>query len=170
MPCGVEALQLYFNGGNLRRVQEVTQLRVTNQVTQLRLIDRQRLRAAFGQRRVTVVEEIGDVPEHQRCGKRRWGVGVHHRQRDCALPQLQQGVHQCRHVEDVPQAFAVRLEQHGKRSKTCGHGEQVAGLFALLPERRAHAGAPFGQQQRPSGVLTEPCRKQRRAPQLPDHQ
>ena len=40
--------------------------RVADELTQLRLIDGERLRATLCERRVTVVEEVGDVTEEQR--------------------------------------------------------------------------------------------------------
>ena len=52
-------------------VEQLAQLGVADQLAQLRLIDRQRLRPALGERRVAVVEEARDVAEEQRRGKRR---------------------------------------------------------------------------------------------------
>ena len=56
----------------LRVAKQLAQLRVAKQLAQLSLVHGQRLRAAFGERRVAVVQETCDVAEEQRGGKRRW--------------------------------------------------------------------------------------------------
>ena len=65
----VEVLQLHLHLGQHVRVEELAQLGLAEKLTKLGLIDRQRLRLPFGQRRVAVVDEIRHVAEKQRSGK-----------------------------------------------------------------------------------------------------
>ena len=65
-------------------------------------------------------------------------------------------------VEDVREALAVRLDEDRERAVAAGHGQQVGGPLALLPQRRARAGPAARQQQRPRRVLAEARREQRR--------
>ena len=73
----VELLQLALDVGERVRVEQLAQLGLAEQLPQLRLIDRQRLRAPFRQRRVAVVDVVGDVAEEQRRGERRRRGRVH---------------------------------------------------------------------------------------------
>ena len=67
----IELLQLPLDFGERVGVEQLAQLRFAEQLAQLRLIDRQRLRPAFGERRVAVVDVVGDVAEEQRRRERR---------------------------------------------------------------------------------------------------
>ncbi len=67
----VELLQLPLDFGERVGVEQLAQLRFAEQLAQLRLIDGQRLRAAFGERRIAVVDVVGDVAEQQRRRERR---------------------------------------------------------------------------------------------------
>jgi hypothetical protein len=83
-------------------------------------------------------------------------------------PHVGERPDQRRHVEEIPEALAIGFEQHRKGTVLGRDGQQIGRALALLPERRAHAGAPTGQQQRTGGVLAELRREQRRRAQLPD--
>ena len=61
----VEMLELPLNGVDDRRVEQFAKLRLAQQLAQLRMIDRQGLRAALGQRRITVVQKVRDVAKQQ---------------------------------------------------------------------------------------------------------
>src|SRR3712207_7285231 len=52
-------------------IQQVAEFRRADQLAQLRLIDGQRLRAALGERRITLVDVVRHVIEQQRRGERR---------------------------------------------------------------------------------------------------
>jgi hypothetical protein len=52
-------------------IEQIAQLGVADQIAQLRLIDRQRLGPSFRQRRVAVVNVVGDIAEEQRRRERR---------------------------------------------------------------------------------------------------
>ena len=60
-----EVLQAPLELGECVRVEEIAQFGVAEQLAQLRLIDRQRLRPPLRQRRVAVVDVVGDVAEEQ---------------------------------------------------------------------------------------------------------
>ena len=62
---GREPLQLSLDVVDGVGVEQLAKLGVAQELAELRLVDRQRLRAAFGQRRIAVVEEAGDVAEEQ---------------------------------------------------------------------------------------------------------
>ena len=67
---GIELADLLFDCFDRGAVEQLAQLRVAEQRLQLRVIDRQRLRAAFGQRRVAVIDVVRDVAEQQRRRER----------------------------------------------------------------------------------------------------
>ena len=73
----VEVLQLPLERVDRLRVEQVAQFRLAEQFAELRVIDRERLRAALGERRVAVVQEVGDVAEEQRGGEGRRLARVH---------------------------------------------------------------------------------------------
>ena len=60
-----ERLQLLFDFGNSLSIQKLTQIGIAKQVTQLILIDRQRLSASLSQWRITVIDVIRDIAEEQ---------------------------------------------------------------------------------------------------------
>ena len=140
----IEPLQLALDRVHRLGVEQLAQLRVAEQLAQLRLIDGQRLRAALGQRRVAVVDEAGDVAEEQRRGKRRRRLGIDRRDADLPAADVAERRDERRHVEEVAQALAVGLEQHGKRSVARRDRQQIGGALALLPERRALPGRRLG--------------------------
>ena len=99
----VEMLQLELRLRERLGVEQLAQLRLAEELAELRLIDGQRLRAALGERRVAVVQEVRDVAEqHRRRERRRLGRvgGVH---ADRALADLLRQLDERRHVEHVAQ-------------------------------------------------------------------
>ena len=76
----IEMLQLPLDAIERFGIEQLAQLRVAEQLAQLRLIDRQRLGAPLGQRRIAVVDVVGDVAEEQRRGKRRRRLRIDRRQ------------------------------------------------------------------------------------------
>ena len=67
----VEVLQLQLGLRQRFGVEQLAQLRLAEELAELRLIDGQRLRPPFGERRIAVVEKVGDVTEQDRRGERR---------------------------------------------------------------------------------------------------
>ena len=110
--------------------------------------------------------KLGDVAEEQRRGKRRRRVGIDRGDADLAAADVAERRDERRHVEEIAQALAIGFEQHREGSVARGDGEQVRGALALLPERRAHAGAALRQEQRPRRVLAELRGEERRRPEL----
>ena len=77
-PCG-EVLQLGLGRSDGRRVEQVAQGQASSLAEQLgeqRRVERQGRRLALGQGRVALVEELGDVPEHERTSERRGLLGL----------------------------------------------------------------------------------------------
>ena len=66
-----QQLQFGLDALDAGGVEQIAKLRLADQLAKLRLIHGQRLRAALGQRRVAVVDVVGDVVEEQRRGERR---------------------------------------------------------------------------------------------------
>ena len=166
----VQVLELGLDIGNRIRVQQIAQLDLAEQLAQLRLIDRQCLGAAFGERGIAVVEVVGDVAKQQRRGKRRRHGRVHGRHPDLAPFHPAERFDQRRHVEDVAQTLAVRLEDDRKGPEARRDGEQVGRAFPQLPERAAAARPALGQEQRAARGLAELGREHRRSPELAQHQ
>ena len=162
----LQLLQLGLDVGDRVRVEQVAQLGVAEQLAQLRLIDRQRLRATLGERRVAVVEVVGDVAEEQRRGERRGHGRVDGRDPD--LPPLHpaERLDERRHVEDVAQALAIRLEDDRERPESRRDGEQIGRALALLPQRAAAARPALGQEQRAARRLAELGGEHRRSAEL----
>ncbi len=74
--------------------------------------------------------------------------GLHRVDGDLAPGDAAEHVAEGGQVEDVRQAFAVRLDEDREAPVPAGDAEQVGGALALLPERRPRAGPAARQQQR----------------------
>jgi ClpP class serine protease len=74
--------------GRARRVEQLAQLRVAEQLAQLRLIDRERLRPPFRERRIAVVDVVGDIAEKQRRGERRRRARIERATRSARVDSL----------------------------------------------------------------------------------
>ncbi len=61
-----QMLELRFHFRERVGIEQLAQFRLAEQLLQLRLIDRKRLRAPLRQRRIAVVDVICDVPKEQR--------------------------------------------------------------------------------------------------------
>ena len=147
-------------------IEQFPQVRLAEQLGQQRGVERQRLGAALGERRVALVHERADVAEQQRLAERGRGRRLHLDQPDLAAGQVAHEAGQRGDVEHVLHALPDGL-QHDREGAVPGrHREQVRGPLPLLPERGAPAGLAARQQQRPGGALAEPGREQRRAAQL----
>ena len=149
-PLGGQPLQLGLGARDLGRVEQVAQrqaLAAAEQLGQQGRVERERGRALLGQRRVALVEELGDVAEHQRPGERR-GLGaldVDHRH--LARVEAPHEVGESGHVEDVLDALAHRLQHDRERGVLAGHLEQLGRPLPLLPQRLAPVGAAAGSRR-----------------------
>src|SRR5439155_11588810 len=92
------------------RVEQVAQLLLTEELTQQIAVERERLRAALGRRRVVFVHVRRDVVEEERARERRGRAGLD--LDDIEPPRLdaREERAQRREVEDVLKALAVGLE------------------------------------------------------------
>jgi hypothetical protein len=166
LPVRSQSRDLRLDLGDGVGIEQLAQLGSAEQLGEQRRVERQRLRAAFGQRRVALVQEHADVAEQQRPCERRSGRRLdldqpHPPCRDVAHQTDQPG-----QVEDVLQAFPHRLEHDGEVAVFARHLQQLAGPLALLPQRRSPARVAAGQQQRPGRALAEPGCEQRRTADL----
>ena len=166
----IETLQLALDLFHGVAVQQLAQFGIADELTQLRLVHGERLRPAFGEGRVAVVEKARDVAEEQRGRKRRRLIGIDGGDADGAAADVGERRDERRHVEEIAQTLAIGLEQHRKRAVTRRHRQQIGGTFPLLPERCAHPGPAFGQEQRARRILAKLGREQRRRAELPHHQ
>ena len=85
---GIEVLQLQLELGEHVGVEELAQLRLAEQLSQLQRIDGERLRAALGEWRVALIDEVADVLEEQRRGERRRRARVDGHDADVAAADL----------------------------------------------------------------------------------
>ena len=159
-------LQVVLHARERARVDQLAQLLLAEQLAQQVPVERQRRRAALGAGRVALVHVGRDVVEQQRGGERRGGPRLDLDERDLAGVQAAQQLLQARHVEHVAQALAVGLEDDREVRVAAGHLEQVLGLQALLPQRRAPARVGARDQQRARGVLAKARAEQGRAAEL----
>ena len=170
MVGGVELLRLRFHFGKRIGVEQLAQLDVPQQLAKLRLVDRQRLRAALGERGIAVVDVIGDVPKEQ--GGREWRRyrRIHGHRLDLPLLDAPKRFDERRHVEHVAEALAIGLEQHRERSEPRRHGKKIRRALSLLPQRAAAAWPPLRQKQRPRRRFPELRGKERGAAKLTNHE
>src|SRR5262249_26973814 len=150
----LEALQRALERRDRVRIQQLAQLRLAQELPQLRRVDRERLGAALRERRIAVVDEVRDVVEEQRGGEGRGLARVDRRDADLPRGDASQQVDEARQVEHVAQALAVGLEEDRERPVARRDREQVGGALALRPQRAAPAGVPPREQERARGVLT----------------
>src|SRR5690606_9530888 len=101
--------------GNDVGIEQRPQFRFAEKIAQLRVVDRQRLCAVFGQRRVAVIEIVRDVAEQQARGKRRRRRRIDRADGDRARLDGTQRLDESRDVEDIAQNLAVGFEQDGER-------------------------------------------------------
>src|SRR5581483_1566224 len=99
------ALELPLDLVDRIRIEQVAQLFLAEQLAQEIAVERQRLRAPFGGRRVVLVHVRRDVVEEQRRGVRGRARGLDFDEVDLARLQLLQQTAQRRQVEDVLQAL-----------------------------------------------------------------
>ena len=147
-------------------IEEVAQLLLAQQLAQQVTVERQRLRAPFGGRRVVLVHVGRDVVEEQRGRVRRCGRGLDVDEIQLARAQSVQQLLQRREVEDVLQALAVGLEDDRERAVLARDLEKRLRLETLLPQRRPLAGATPRDEQRTRRVLAKPRAEEGALPDL----
>src|SRR6185295_15466815 len=141
--------------GERTGVEQVAQLLLAEQLAQEVAVERERLGTPFGRRRVVLVHVGRDVVEQERGGHRRGRRGLQLDEVEVAGAKAVQDPAERGQVEDVLEAFAVRLQDDRKRSVGPRDLEQALRLEALLPERRALPGTPTRDQEGTPRVLAE---------------
>src|SRR5206468_5534204 len=162
------ASQLPLDVLDRSRVEQVAQLLLPEQLAQEVTVERQRLRAPFGGRRVALVHVGRDVVEEKRRRVRRRALRLHLDEVELARFQALQHRAQRGQVEHVLQALAVGLEDDRERAVLARHLQQRLRLQALLPERRALARPAAWDEQRAGRVLAEARAEERRVADLRD--
>ena len=149
------------------RSRRASALAPAEQLGQQRRVEREGGGAPLGQRRVALVEELGDVAEHQDCGRTATAsavstsTSVHRARPDPRISSTRPGTSKTSWTHSRTVSRTI-----GKRGVLAGHLEQLGGPLALLPERLAPVGAAARQQQGPGRALAEPRREQRRPADL----
>src|SRR6266851_561103 len=149
------AAQLRLDLLDCVRIEQVAELFLPEQLAQEVTVERQRLRAPLGGRRVVLVHVGRDVVEEERRGVRRGRGGLDVDEIELPSAQSLQQPLQRRQVEDILQAFAVGLEDDRERAVAACDLQQALRLEALLPQRRTLVGAAARDQERTCGVLAE---------------
>ena len=135
----LESLQPCFHFVERRRDRAIREVRVAQQLFQLRLVDRQRLGAAFRQRRIAFVDVIRDVREEQGSSKRRGLVGFERGDADFAPLNFAEISADRRQIENVTDTFAVSLKQNRKRRNRDATASKSAARLRCCHKWRAHA-------------------------------
>ena len=145
-PVRDEPLKHPLRIGNDQRVEHLPQVRLAEQLGEQGRVQRERLGAALGERRIAFVHERADVAEQQRPAERGRGRGLDVHQADPPGGQLAHQADQARHVEDVLQALAHGLQHDRERPVLARHRQQLGGALPLLPEWRPPPWLAPGQQ------------------------
>ncbi len=151
----LEALELPLVGLEQLVVEELAELRLAEDLAELGVVDRERVRAALGERRVAVVDEVRDEGEEQRRRERGGRRRLELRRTDAPRLDLVEHVAERGHVEDVAQALSVSLEHDRKRRVARRHGQQIRRALSLRPERRALSGRAPRQEERARRCLAK---------------
>ena len=85
------------------------------------------------------------------------------------MAQLPHDLRKRRHIVDVLDTLAHRLQDDGEGRILAGDVQKLLGALALLPQRRALAGIAPGQKQRAGGALAEAGGKERGIAHLLGH-
>ena len=163
-------LQVVLDLLQRRRVDEVAQLLLPQQLAQQLAVQRQRHGPALRRRRVALVHVGRHVVEEQRRGERRRRLRLDLDQRELPRVRACAAGPEPGHVEHVAQALAVRLEDDRELRVAPRDLEQRLRLEALLPERRAAARVGARDEQRARRVLAEARAEQGAGAELGDHQ
>ena len=149
-------------------VEQVAQLLAAEQLAEQVAVERERLRAPLGRRRVVLVHVRRDVVEEERRAHRRGASGLDLDEVEPSRLDPGEQRPQRRQVEDVLEALAVGLEHDRERAVAARDLQQRLRLEPLLPERRALAGPAARDQERAGGVLAEAGAEERRLAELGD--
>ena len=166
MTTRVEALQLVLHRREGPGFEQLAQFFASEQISEHVAVQRECCSPTLGQRRVTVIHEVGDVAEGQRRRERRRMRHVEAHHPHLASPDLVEQSHQRRHVEGITKALAVGLEHDWEAGIARRHLEKIGTALTLTPQRCARARPTPGQQERTRRVLPEPGGEQRGVAEL----
>jgi hypothetical protein len=159
-------LELLFQLGEHVRVEELAQLGLPEQFGEQPRVQREGGGAPLGERRVALVQELGDVAEQEGAGERGGLRGGHLDEADLAGLDVTHQLGEAGHVEDVLEALPYGFEDDRERAELAGHLQELGGALALLPQGGALAGVAPGQQQGAGRALAEAGGEQGRAADL----
>ncbi len=142
-----QSLQLELDCCNCLGVEQLTKVFAAEQLGQQLAIQRERLRAPFGQRRVAGVHELRYIREKEgrREGRRTLGVDGDHP--DLARTDRTQQTQQGRHVEVIRHHLAPGLGEDREVGILTGDLQQARAAHSLLPQGSAPARTPARQQK-----------------------
>jgi hypothetical protein len=135
MECRFETLELAFERIERVGVEEFAKLGLSEELAKLRGIDRERLRSALGERRISFVDVVRDESEEDRRGKGRRRRRVDGFDPDVVRGDCLEHLPEGREIEDLSETLAVRLEEHRKGVELRGDGEEILRALSGLPER-----------------------------------
>ncbi len=141
-------------------IEELPQLRFPQQLAQLRVVDRERLGAALGERGVAVVDEVGDEREEERGGEGGRRARIAGGDADLARLDAPENLDEGREIEDVAKTLPVRLENDRERGILGRDREQVMRALALGLAGSAFRGSGEGEGAR-ARRLRESARRRR---------
>jgi len=144
-PAGRQMLEVGLGLRHHGRVEQLAQRLGAEQLRQQRRVERERLRPAFGQRRVALVHERADVAEEQAPPERAGGGRLHLHQLDPAGGEVAQHLGQGRHVEHVLQALPDGFQRDREPGELGRDLKQLRRPLPLLPQRSAPPRLPPGE-------------------------
>ena len=129
----LDSLKPRFDFIERRGIKQFAQVSVAEQFLQLRLINRERLGAALGQRSVAFVNVISDIGKEQRGGERRRLIGFNACDADLSPLNFAEDARDCGQIENITNTFAISFENNWERRKSGSYRQQIRGTFSLLP-------------------------------------
>ena len=144
-------------------IQNVGESLASEQVGEQPAVQGEQGRAALGQGRVALVDELGHVTEQQIGGEGRGDRGGGLGEADPPVPDALHERREGLDVVDVVEAFARGLDEDGESGVLSGDTEELPGAQPLLPQRGPPAGVPLGQQEGSRRAFAEPRGEQGRS-------
>ena len=149
LALGGQPLDLRLDLGHRVGVDQLTELGLAQKLGEQSRVERERLGAALGERGVPLVHESADVAEQQRPGEGGGLLGLDLDQPHLAGFDVLHQPDEARHVEDVLQDLAHRLEHHREAAVLRSDAQQLGRPLPLLPQGGAPGRVASRQQQRP---------------------
>jgi hypothetical protein len=142
-----EELEVRFNFGDRRWVEEFAKVGFAEEIGELGLIDGESSGAALGQGRVAVVDKVAGVSEQERACEGRRFLRVDDVHLDFVVLDGTEDIDERGHVEGVAKALAMGFEEHGEVGILRGDRKEIGSALALLPQGGAGLEAAAWQEQ-----------------------